>query len=123
MLICLFRGKYKITASSGGFAEQTKGDIEFRAGEAASLDFSLSPQGSVNAVIVLGTTEGVQSDSAELGTRLDLQKIDDTPFLGRKLPNLVGVKLGSSSRTRHGRFVFEQFSVRRKRRGSSPDDL
>jgi hypothetical protein len=93
-------GKYKITASSGGFAEQTKGDVEFRAGEAASLDFSLSPQGSVNAVIVLGTTEGVQSDSAELDTRLDLEKIDNTPFLGRKLTNLV--QLNSAVRPARG---------------------
>ena len=84
-------GKYKITVSSSSFADQTRSDFELRANQAASFDFSLSPQGASGEVTVLGTTEGVQSDSAELGTRLDLEKIDNTPILGRKLTNLVNL--------------------------------
>ncbi|HEY0428248.1 MAG TPA: TonB-dependent receptor [Pyrinomonadaceae bacterium] len=97
-------GKYKITISAlgEGFAEKEKSDIELRANESASFDFLLSPRGvdAVGDVIVRGTTEGVQSDSAELGTRLDLQKIDNTPVLGRKLTNLV--QLNSSVRPARG---------------------
>ena len=96
-------GKYKITASSNGFSNQTKKDFELRANEAASFDFNLRVSGATddfNEVTIFGTTEGVQSDSAELGTRLDLQKIDNTPILGRKLTNLV--QLNSSVRPARG---------------------
>ncbi|MGI8469461.1 MAG: TonB-dependent receptor [Pyrinomonadaceae bacterium] len=84
-------GKYKLTVTSANFAAGEKSGIEFKAGEAASIDIVLSPQISQNYVTVLGTTAGVQSDSAQLGTRLDLQKIDNTPVLGRKITNLVGL--------------------------------
>lgn len=86
-------GKYKITASSKGFKEQTRNDFELRAGGAASFDFNLSVGdiGDTIEVTIPGTTEGIQSDSAELSTRLDLQKIDNTPVLGRKLTNLVNL--------------------------------
>lgn len=84
-------GKYKITIASSGFAAEEKSDIELKANEAASVDATLFPQSSRNEVTVAGTTEGVQSDSAELGTRLDLQKVDNTPILGRKLTNLVNL--------------------------------
>lgn len=93
-------GKYKITVSNQGFTDESKSDIQLRANEAASIEFKLSPQGFSGGVTVLGTTEGVQSDSAELGTRLDLQKIDNTPIIGRKMTNLV--ELNSAVRTARG---------------------
>ena len=93
-------GKYKITFSGSGFSDEVKSDIQLRAGEAASIDVTLFPQGSRSVVDVSGTTDSVQTDSAQLGTRLDLQKIDDTPILGRKLTNLV--QLNSAVRPARG---------------------
>jgi hypothetical protein len=93
-------GKYKLAIFKSGFAGKEVNDIELRAGEAASLDITLVPQGSTGEVIVLGTTEGVQSDSSQLGTRLDLQKIDNTPIFGRKITNLV--QLNSAVRPARG---------------------
>ncbi|MGI9036776.1 MAG: TonB-dependent receptor, partial [Pyrinomonadaceae bacterium] len=93
-------GKYKLTVSSAGFAPEEKSEIEFRAGETASINVTLFPQASRNEVTILGTTEGVQTDSAQLGTRLDLQKIDNTPVLGRKITNLV--QLNSAIRPARG---------------------
>ena len=96
-------GKYKITVSSAGkgFADDVKSDIELRANESASFDFTLAARGVESAKVdVVGTSEGVKSDSAELGTRLDLQKIDNTPIIGRKLTNLV--QLNSAARTARG---------------------
>ena len=93
-------GAYKITITASGFAAADKSDVELRANEAASVDVTLQPQGATGAVTVLGTTDNVQSDSAELGTRLDLQKIDNTPVSGRKLTNLV--QLNSAVRPARG---------------------
>ncbi len=95
-------GKYKISVSNNGFANAVKDNVELRANEAASFDFTLNVIGSTGESIVnvFGTNEGVQSDSAELGTRLDLQKIDNTPIVGRKLTNLV--QLNSAVRPARG---------------------
>ncbi len=94
-------GTYKITASSSGFADEIKSGVQLRANETATIELNLSVPGiAPSEVTVLGTTEGVQSDSAELATRLDLQKIDNTPFLGRKLTNLV--QLNSAVRSARG---------------------
>ncbi len=93
-------GKYKITFAGNGFANEEKTGIELRANEAATFDVTLFPQGSRSEITVLGTTDGVQSDSAQLGTRLDLQKIDNTPIIGRKLTNLV--QLNSAVRPARG---------------------
>jgi hypothetical protein len=93
-------GKYKLTVSGQGFAGNELNGIELRAGEAASLDVTLVPEGSHSEITVRGTTEGVQSDTAQLSTRLDLPKIDNTPVLGRKLTNLL--QLNSAVRTARG---------------------
>lgn len=94
-------GKYKLTVSSAnGFEDSIKNDIELRANEAATFDFYLTPRGFSGEIIVSETGEGVKTDSAELGTRLDLQKIDNTPVLGRKLTNLV--QLNSAVRPARG---------------------
>ncbi|MGI8787895.1 MAG: TonB-dependent receptor [Pyrinomonadaceae bacterium] len=94
-------GKYKITVLGiNGFKNTEQTDIELRANEAELYDFTLFPKGEGGDVIILGIGEGVKSDSAELGTRLDLQKIDNTPILGRKLTNLV--TLNSAVRTARG---------------------
>ncbi|MGI9035162.1 MAG: carboxypeptidase regulatory-like domain-containing protein, partial [Pyrinomonadaceae bacterium] len=93
-------GKYKLTVSNAGFATEEKSGIELKANETASFDVTLFPQASRNEITVLGTTEGVQTDSAQLGTRLDLQKIDNTPVLGRKITNLV--QLNSAVRPARG---------------------
>jgi outer membrane receptor protein involved in Fe transport len=82
-------GKYKLTVTGQGFASKEIDDVELRAGEAAFFDVKLTPQLSESQVTILGTTENVQGDSAQLGTRLDLVKIDNTPVIGRKMSSLV----------------------------------
>jgi hypothetical protein len=49
----------------------------------------LKPAGQQSEVTVFGTTEGVRSDSAQLGTRLGPAIIDETPVLGRKMTGLA----------------------------------
>ncbi|HYY41153.1 MAG TPA: carboxypeptidase regulatory-like domain-containing protein, partial [Pyrinomonadaceae bacterium] len=94
-------GRYKVTVTSAGFAPREVSDVELRAGAAATLDATLSPaQVRIEDVTVLGTTDAVQSDTAQLSTRLDLQKIEETPVFGRKITNLV--QLNSAVRPARG---------------------
>jgi hypothetical protein len=93
-------GKYRLTISRQGFAQQESSDIELRAGEVAVFDVVLVPEGGRSEVTIIGTTEGIRGDSPQLGTRLDLEKIDNTPVFGRKITNLV--QLDSAVRPARG---------------------
>lgn len=93
-------GEYVITVTKAGFNVEQSEAIQLKAGETATLDFSLGAAGSTSEVTVLGTTEGVQGDSAQLGTRLDSRKIDETTVLGRKMTNLIN--LNSATRPARG---------------------
>jgi len=81
-------GQYQLVATKTGFANEELERIELRAQEAATFNIILHPAGAHSEVMIFGTTEGIRSDSPQLGTRLDLQKIDDTPVFGRKITNL-----------------------------------
>lgn len=82
-------GGYTVLVSQSGFAAEEVTDVTLQAGEAATFEITLNPQGENSVVTVYGTTEGVRSDSPQLSNRLDLQKIDNTPILGRKVTSLV----------------------------------
>ncbi len=82
-------GRYSLAFASGGFASQTVKEIDLRADETATVNVTLTPGIQPLSVNVFGTVEGVRSDSSQLGTRLDTQKIDNTPTFGRKVTSLV----------------------------------
>lgn len=82
-------GGYKLSVASRGFKTEELDNIELRAGEAATVNVTLSPGVAQGMVTVVGTAEGVRSDSAQLGTRLDAKKIEETPVFGRKTTYLV----------------------------------
>jgi len=70
-----------------GFKTEEIRDVALRAGETASVRVRLVATGGESAVTVYGTTEGVRTDP-ELGTRLDSERIEETPILGRKISSL-----------------------------------
>lgn len=82
-------GKYKISVASPGFASKDVSDIELRASGTASIDLTLAPDVARSEVTVTGTSDAVRTDTAQLDVRLDDQKIEETPVLGRKTTNLV----------------------------------
>src|SRR5256714_12176297 len=83
-------GRYTLSVSSQGFRTVERKDLGLRADEAATINVALdvSQIEIIDGVQIYGTTEGVRSDSPQTSTRLDLQKIDETPVFGRKLTNL-----------------------------------
>ena len=82
-------GHYVVAVKASQFAPAERSDIQFKADEAATVDFMMNVAGSEEQVTVYGTTEGVQTDSSQIGDRFDSQKIEDTPLLGDKLTSLV----------------------------------
>jgi Carboxypeptidase regulatory-like domain len=80
-------GTYSVTVKKSGFADGTTAHITLRAGEVAQVRMKLLVGGGASEVTVYGTAEGVRTDP-ELGTRLDSDRIEDTPILGRKFSAL-----------------------------------
>ncbi|HZF11619.1 MAG TPA: TonB-dependent receptor [Thermoanaerobaculia bacterium] len=81
-------GTYRIRIAHEGFAPQERAALVLRAGQTASIDVVLQAAAVESSITVFGTAEGVQSDSPQLGLRLDNEKIQQTPLLGRKLTSL-----------------------------------
>ena len=82
-------GNYRLMVTAPNFAIQEKSDLQLRANETATANVTLAPNGTTENVTIIGTAEGVRSDSSQLGLRLDSKKIEETPVLGRKTTNLV----------------------------------
>ena len=82
-------GKYSLGVRAANFAPAEHKDIALRAGETAEVDFTLNVAGTATQVTVYGTADGVQADSAAISTRLDLQKIENTPIANDRFTTLA----------------------------------
>ena len=80
-------GTYTVTVSKQGFGNEERSGITLRSGETATLKVKLLVGGEKAEVTVYGTAEGVRTDP-QIGQRLDSERIDETPILGRKVTNL-----------------------------------
>ena len=80
-------GVYAVHVSKAGFTAEDVKNLSLRAGETATVKLKLVASGGHNEVTVYGTEQGVRSD-AQIGKRLDSERIDETPILGRKLTTL-----------------------------------
>src|SRR5262249_8625609 len=81
-------GHYSLTIAATGFGPTEQKDIALRAGVEATFNISLNLAGTSASVVVFGTTDSIETDSTQIGTRLDLQKIENTPVLNNRLTSL-----------------------------------
>ncbi len=82
-------GSYRLVVTSPGFAIEGRIISELRANETANINVPLEPAGPDKVDVVVVGADKVRTDSAQLGLRLDSQKIEETPVLGRKTTYLV----------------------------------
>jgi hypothetical protein len=82
-------GNYTVTVSLQGFKSHSRQGIDLRAGETATLKTTLYVANIDNteAITVFGTAQGVQGDP-QIGLRIDAERIDETPILGRKVSSI-----------------------------------
>lgn len=93
-------GQYTITAEKSGFARARTELVTFRAGQTAIFDYRLGLAGVAATVSVFGTTESVAGETPQMETRLGLEKVNETPVLGRRPTALV--LLDSAARPARG---------------------
>lgn len=80
-------GEYRVAVAMPGFTARDVTGLALRDGEKAAVRIKLEVAGSQNEVTVYGTAEGVRAD-AQIGLRLDADRIEETPILGRKVTTL-----------------------------------
>jgi Carboxypeptidase regulatory-like domain len=76
-------GDYKVTAEFAGFGMQTK-EITLQVGQAASLDFVLSPGAVAQKVEVEATSELAEPTRTQVSTVIQERQIEDLPVNGRE---------------------------------------
>src|SRR5436190_8428387 len=67
-------GTYTVTVSKSGFANEERKDITLRSGETATLRVTLAVGASTAVVNIIGTTEGVHTNS-QVGLPLKTEQI------------------------------------------------
>ncbi len=76
---------YAVKAEASGFKPGEQQNIALRANQAVVVNFTMTVSGAQTQVTVYGTPGSVTVDSDKVTTRFDVQKIEDTPILNRKI--------------------------------------
>jgi len=76
-------GEYKVAVDFAGFRSQTKG-ITLQVGQAADLDFSLSPGAVAEKVEVEATSELAEPTRTQVSTVIQERQIENLPVNGRE---------------------------------------
>ena len=81
-------GRYTISVKAPKFRQGKQENVQLRAGVTARLDFTLGVEAEALEVNVYGAAGGISTDSNQIGTRLDLPQIENTPILNNRLTSL-----------------------------------
>ncbi len=76
---------YVVKVQASGFKAAEQQSIELRADQAAVVNFTMAVSGEQTQVTVYGTPGSVTVDNDQVTTRFDVQKIENTPILNRKI--------------------------------------
>ncbi len=81
-------GEYKVIVEFSGFGKQTK-NITLQVGQAAELDFTLSPGEVVQKVEVEATSELAEPTRTQVSTVIQERQIENLPVNGREFINFA----------------------------------
>jgi outer membrane receptor protein involved in Fe transport len=76
---------YALKVQSSGFQPVEQQNIELRAGQAATVNLTLAVSGEQTQITVFGTPQSIDVETDQVTTRFDVQKIESTPVLNRKV--------------------------------------
>jgi len=93
-------GEYSISIEAPSFGKQQQTQLHLRSGRSSKYDFVLYPAAASVNVVVSDRDAEVKSATPQTGKRLDLQTIDNTPVLSRKMSSLA--VLDSAARPARG---------------------
>jgi len=92
----LIPGNYTVQASAPSFAVQKVPEFTLTVGQAATIDFSLTVGSESTVVTVQAATPQLETSSANLGTVIGTQQVNDLPLNGRDFTQLLILTPGIS---------------------------
>jgi hypothetical protein len=87
---------YTLQASASGFAEQQVPAFALTVGQVATIDFALTVGSQSTVVTVQGAAPQLEASSANLGTVIGTQQVNDLPLNGRDFTQLLALTPGMS---------------------------
>jgi Carboxypeptidase regulatory-like domain/TonB dependent receptor len=82
-------GRYTVTAELGGFRRSVQREIVLNVQDRAQVNFTLEVGAVAEEVTVVGRTELLQTQSANIGNVVDERQVRDLPLLGRRYSELA----------------------------------
>lgn len=89
-------GRFTVTASAPGFAEQKVPEFVLTVGQAATIDFGLTIGSQSTVVTVHDAASQLEAAHANLGTVIETQQVNDLPLNGRDFTQLLTLSPGMS---------------------------
>ena len=89
-------GRYTVRTSVPGFVEQQVPEFTLTVGQAATIDFALTVGSQSIVVTVQGAAPQLEVSSANLGTVIGTQQVNDLPLNGRDFTQLLTLSPGVS---------------------------
>ena len=89
-------GSYTVQASAPGFTEQQVPAFALTVGQAATIDFALTIGSQSTVVTVHDASPQLETSSANLGTVIGTQQVNDLPLNGRDFTQLLILSPGMS---------------------------
>jgi hypothetical protein len=86
-------GKYSLTISAAGFAQQTR-QVELLVNQPARLDIRLTIQSAAETVEVNDTAIAINTNDATVGTPFNQAQIQTLPFEGNNVLDLLSLQAG-----------------------------
>lgn len=87
-------GVYTLEAAAAGFAKVTQSAVTLEVNQTATFDFHLKIGESQQSVTVEAVAAGVESSTAELGTVVATQEVNNLPLNGRNFTQLLTITPG-----------------------------
>lgn len=85
-----------LSASAPGFGEQRVPEFTLTVGQAATIDFALIVGSQNEVVTVQGSAPQLDTASANLGTVVETEQVNDLPLNGRDFTHLLTLTAGIS---------------------------
>src|SRR5271163_4063454 len=89
-------GGYTLQASAPNFAEQKVPEFQLTVGQKATIDFALTVGSQISVVTVEAAPPQLETSSANLGTVIGTQQVNDLPLNGRDFTQLLTLSPGIS---------------------------
>lgn len=92
--LALIPGTYSVEVSAPGFAKQLNANVEVHVKTRAEIDFDLKTGSTSETVEVTSTTQGLQTQSADVGNVVGTNQINDLPLNARRYADLALLEPG-----------------------------